>query len=109
MKARLGKPQRVSLIVPGKKDKCNWKSNSDLSILFQRDNDMCMKYEKEYEGSCWDYLFFKVRPEKSLTVLLTQNYGVDIEKPEEFAQQMMALFAAMHESGIIRPAVIYKE
>ena len=63
---------------------------------------MCMKYEKEYKGGCWDYLFFRVAEEESLVRLL-DYYGVSVKKPDEFKEKMMGLFAQLHELGIIEP------
>lgn len=63
-----------------------------------------MKYEHQYPGACWDWLFFEGADDDiSITVFMKNNYGVSIDKPEEFANQLITLFGKMHEAGIIRP------
>jgi hypothetical protein len=66
---------------------------------------MCMEYEKEYRGRCWDHMFIGDYPE-SVEHLLRQ-YGAELNdapRPRDTARaDLFALFEKWHEQGIMRP------
>jgi len=62
-----------------------------------------MKYEDEYSGMCWDYLFFDCNREESLIELLRDYYGVEIMDIEEVRMSFLAMMERFHEVGIIKP------
>lgn len=86
---------------------------------------MCFIHEEEYDGQCWDEMFF-TQPQKftdsgiedfsgkpiivldpdtdhSLVDLLRDGYDIKILQPDEFKEMMFQLFQRMHETGVIAP------
>lgn len=66
---------------------------------------MCMKYEGQYPGFCWDYLF-GLYPEQgpdTIKTLLREQYGVEIADHNAFERRLIEMFEKMHEDGIIQP------
>lgn len=86
---------------------------------------MCFIHEEEYDGQCWDEMFF-TRPQKmidvgivgadgkpvlvlepdtdySLVDLLRDGYDVKVLQLDEFKEMMFNMFQRMHETGVIAP------
>ena len=65
---------------------------------------MCMKYETEYEGGCWDWMMFgDDYSDYSLKLFLQDWYGVKIENEQEFMARLLELFEEFHVKKVIRP------
>ena len=63
-----------------------------------------MKYEDQYEGNCWDFLFFpSCKRDESIIELLNNYYGAEIVDSEKFRYAFFALMEKFHEEGIIKP------
>lgn len=69
----------------------------------------CMKYEDEYTGPCWDFIWLDgYEPAygfKSLSTTLVEEYGVEIANKLEFNERVRMMLEKMHEDGVIKPKV----
>lgn len=68
---------------------------------------MCWKYEDEY-GWCFDHLFFD-DPCLSLRVMLENEYNVNINDYDAFADRVFSFLSQLHEDGVIAPREKYDE
>lgn len=69
---------------------------------------MCMRYENQYNGECFDYLAMTFLEEASFTTLLKKWYDVKINDNKEFKNRLLTLLEKMHEDKIIEPQEIIK-
>ena len=64
-----------------------------------------MKYEEQYPGFCWDYMFglYPEQEDGDIRTFLGDSYGVEVVNDTEFERRLIETFEKMHEDGIIRP------
>lgn len=62
-----------------------------------------MKYEDQYDGSCFDFLFMNDGTHETLDFILKRYYSVDILNKDEFRYLIFKAIEEAHDKDYIRP------
>jgi len=64
---------------------------------------MCWKYEKKYNGKCFDLIWDDYSDDPCIKRILEEEGEVEIVNPEIAVHEFFELLEHWHERGIIKP------